>query len=177
MTANGISAQKKKKKNHKSHRLKSESRLKPQRNKYPTIANWQGFGAYKQSRRRVGKSPLITRSDLVVTRVGRAIVAVAILGASGTGAVGRGGVLVATEPAEPGLLVLGLGTVQLDVTGGRVTGQSVAASVKVVLVAREPVATAAGGVAVGRGGTEALLALVVTGQEDLEKDGDKEQET
>jgi len=55
--------------------------------------------------------------------------------------------------------------------------QGVSAShVGVVLLAAPELAAATPGVIVRGGGTEALLALVVVGESDLERDGDQEEE-
>ena len=113
---------------------------------------------------------------LVVAGVRGATVAIAVLNTGRAGDGGRGA-LLATERV-PGLLVLGLGAIQLDVVGSRVARQGIGTvRVGVVLVAREPATAATRGVAVGRGRTETLLALVVAGEKDLEENGDEEQET
>ena len=56
------------------------------------------------------------------------------------------------------------------------TRQSIRARIGGVLLAAPPLAAAAPSVAVSRGGTEALLALVVAAEKDLEEDGDGEEE-
>jgi hypothetical protein len=77
--------------------------------------------------------------------------------------------LLLAPRAEPVLLGLLL-SAHLDVNWGGVGGQSVHATtgLGVVLLAAPPLTAGAVGVVVGGRGAEALLALVVAGQEDLE---------
>lgn len=85
--------------------------------------------------------------------------------------------LLLAPRAEPVLLGLLLST-ELDVGRGGMAGQSVYTPTGLggVPLAAPPLTAAAVGVVVGRGWAEALLALVVAGQEDLEEDGDEEEE-
>lgn len=120
-------------------------------------------------------TPLSTaRQSLDVTSVGRATIAIPILGtrSRGTG----GGLLLLAPGTEP--VLLGLFLAHLNVGWGGVDRQSVHATtgLGVVLLAAPPLTAGAVGVVVGGGGAEALLALVVAGQEDLEEDGDEEEE-
>lgn len=75
-----------------------------------------------------------------------------------------------------------LSSVELDITGGRVAREEVVVTaifrVCLVLPLEPAAATATRTISVTVCGrrTEALLALVVTGQEELEEDGDQEEE-
>jgi hypothetical protein len=85
--------------------------------------------------------------------------------------------LLLAPRAEPVLLGLLLST-QLDIGRGGVTRQSIYATtgLGVIPLAAPPLTAGTVGVVVGGGRTEALLALVVAGQEDLEEDRDEEKE-
>lgn len=116
-------------------------------------------------------------ASLDVASVSRVAVAISsAICSGGSGTVGSG-VLVPAE-AVPLLLVLRLGT-HLDIVRGGVTrkGISGAGGFGVVLVAAPESTTATVGIVVGRRRTEALLALVVAGKQNLEENGDQEEET
>ena len=121
--------------------------------------------------------PVPTSQTLDVTGIRRATVAIAILRTRGRGTSGGGGVLLPAPGAEPGLLGLLL-SAHLDIGRGGVAGESVHATARLrdILIAAPPLTASAVGVVVGRGGAEALLTLVVAGQQDLEEDGDEEEE-
>lgn len=115
---------------------------------------------------------------LVVSSVGRVAVAIAICATCSRCSSGSGSgiVLVATEATEPGFFSLGL-TAKFDVIGGGVSGESVVTGhIRAVLVAAPEPFAAARGISVGRRGAEALLALMVACQQDLEEHGDQEEE-
>lgn len=111
---------------------------------------------------------------LNVASVGRVTVAIGVLGSTtASGKRGSGVILLSTPRAEPVLLALGLGA-HLDFTGSRVARQGVVSRGRIGRsVAAPPTATATRSIAVCGRGTKALLALVVTGKQDLEEDGDQ----
>lgn len=115
-------------------------------------------------------STILGRSNpsLVVTRIGRVPVAIPTRSRRS-----RRSRLVAPEPA---LLSSRCLAVHLNVLRSWVAGESIRTRLRVVLLAAPPLAAAAPGVAVGWGGAESLLALVVAGEQDLEEDGDGEEE-
>lgn len=108
---------------------------------------------------------------LNVTGICGVAVTVGVLGSTRAISNGSGSVvLLATPRAEPVLLVLGLG-VHLDFTGSGVAGEGIISCGVGGLVAAPPAAAATRGIAICGRGTEALLALVVTGKKNLEEDG------
>lgn len=112
---------------------------------------------------------------LIIARVGRVTIPIPILRTSSRGG-SSSGILVASPATKPAFLGLWLGT-KLDVSWGRVARQVVIAILLGVVLGTVPEPFAATrGVGVSGGGAEALLALVVAGQEDLEEDGDEEEE-
>lgn len=98
-----------------------------------------------------------------------------LVSSAGVGRIGGGvgaRLLAREHPAEETRLLLR--GAQFHIVGRRVTGKHViaAAGLGVVLLVATEEAPALGavGVSVCRGGTEALLALVVAGVQDLEED-------
>ena len=90
-----------------------------------------------------------------------------------------GGVLVTAPQAKPTLLILFLRITKLNIPRGGVAGQNITIVVlRIALAATsKPASSRAVSVIISRGRTEPLLALVVTGQKNLENNRNQEKET
>ena len=123
--------------------------------------NWIRISSYILPRRAVGQSCISTTKESCLIVAGVRGIPVSITG---------------------GTISVLLTSIKFDITWCRVTREEVVVSAgfRVSLVLpTEPAATATSAISIsvcGRG-TETLLALVVPGQEELEKDGDGEEET